>query len=147
MVTVALDPGKTTGIAILVNEEEDPVIGHLYNLEEVGMELETWKPDIIIYESFQLRHHRRAVSLEPVEVIGAIKYLAAINSIPLFAQTAAQGKKFWTNEKLNELTYYMPGYPHGMDALRHLLYYKTFTERSNYWLQKLNPDNADGANK
>jgi hypothetical protein len=93
--------------------------------------------DRIVYESF-LYQRRDKVDLRPVEAIGVIKLYAALNSITLVAQTPATGKRFWTDDKIKKLNLWEEGQPHAMDAMRHLLYHRTFTLGENYLLEKLN---------
>lgn len=125
---IAFDPGGCTGVAFLEPNgtvhcsqiNTDRHHKRLYNL------LEGFNPDVVVCESF-LYQHRAKVELIPVEYIGVIHLWCLQHEVILTRQSASQGKKFWTDDKLKKAKLYEPGLPHAMDAMRHLLYYITFT--------------------
>ena len=145
---VAFDPGGTTGIAYFINGH--PVIEEITSYPHIGAFITDKKPDVIVYESFQHRLNQplKKFILLPIEVIGIIKCFGEALGSTLIAQTPATGKKFWTNDKLKKVGLYVTGVPHAMDAMRHLLQYKTFNEASDekeYWLDRLHPRNTSAS--
>lgn len=126
---VALDPGTTTGVAchltstpledgLITQLQQDGVWDFLkarHNRHGPAM--------VIVYESFAYRRLPKAV-LTPVEVIGIIKEFGRQYKVRLVAQTPAQGKFYWTDDKLKARGLWTPGKKHAMDALRHLLTYE-----------------------
>ena len=135
---VAFDPGFTTGVARFGKDidemfETTQVVGisGLWDVLHMGAPY-----DRIVYESF-LYQRRDKVDLRPVEAIGVIKLYAAIHDITLVAQTPATGKRFWTDEKIKKLNLWEEGQPHAMDAMRHLLYYRAFSQGEHSLLEVL----------
>lgn len=136
MLTVtALDPGVTTGIARgIINEDDNSVIiryfQEAYNELELYQYLEGERPDFLVYESFQYRPGRAkpSVNLRPVELIGVIKLYGQLWLLDksIYAQSAATGKAFWTDDKLKAANLYDKSYRHGRDACRHLLQWISF---------------------
>lgn len=129
MIWLAIDPGKTTGLCI---GHKDGVsltlrpLQHEFNHRELWDYLDTLGPESVICESFEYRNRARAgLDLTPVELIGVIK-LWAHNGVPLYLQSAAQGKGHFSDQKLKDRGVYKRGVPHGMDATRHLLHWYTF---------------------
>jgi hypothetical protein len=128
MFLVALDPGVTVGWATFQT-------GERYKSGQ-WLHYKTWSMldtgafqrgiDVVIYESFQYRPHMPKVNLTPVEVIGVVKEWCRQNKVQCVGQTPAQGKAFWTDERLQKMHLYKPGKPHANDATRHLLYYMYF---------------------
>lgn len=127
MKIIALDPGFTTGVALF-----DSNLDLKYETTQVQGIYGVWDAlhmgapyDLIIYESF-LYQHRDKVDLRPVEAIGVIKLYAEVKNIRTVSQTPATGKRFWTDPKIKKLGLWQPSQVHGMDAMRHLLYYMAF---------------------
>ena len=136
--TIALDPGVTTGIAGyiggVINTGELKVT-HKYLYEY----LRRTSPSEIVYESF-VYQRRNKVELYPVEVIGVIKLYCQMYNVPLYVQSASQAKNFITDDKIKKMGLWVKGQVHGMDALRHLLYHLIITKRDERWLNALKPD-------
>jgi hypothetical protein len=59
-----------------------------------------------------------------VEYIGVIELYAQQHNVSITKITPADGKGFWNDKKIKALGLWIPGCPHGMDALRLLLTYK-----------------------
>lgn len=145
MTVVALDPGGTTGVAILDYKQV-----HQFQVETSSpRELVTiWEnlniagPEEVVIERFQFRYGggRSKVVLTPVEVIGVVKLYCAMKKIRLYEQTPAQAKKLITDDKIRKLGLWVPGQPHAMDATRHLLYHLIVTRREKRWLEQLRPN-------
>jgi hypothetical protein len=135
---VALDPGITTGWATW-NDGLPRLVDTLQyrdSLQFIWHKLQLDSPNVIVCENFTYQQ-RTKVELYPVEVIGVVKLFAQINDIPVYFQTPAQAKKFWTDDKLRVLGFYSPAQPHGMDAVRHLLYHLTFSMNNLYFVERL----------
>jgi hypothetical protein len=142
MTVVALDPGGTTGVAILDEPQihRDQVDTSSPNaLRDIWDILNMTDPEDIVMERFQFRYGggRSKVVLTPVEVIGVVKLYCAMKDIALYEQTPAQAKKLITDDKIRKLGLWVPGQPHAMDATRHLLYHLIVTRREKRWLEQL----------
>ena len=138
---IALDPGITTGIVTIglsttgfpgleIYQEVDSCY-ELYQL------LEHLRPNQIICEDFEYRSWEKSVELFSVQLIGVANLYTqriadcisppyATPPVELVLQKAATGKAFYTDQKIKDLDLWVPGQPHGMDALRHMLYWLTF---------------------
>lgn len=128
---VALDPGGTTGIA-LVRDECNPweieveQLGPHPHHQPLLSRLAQWRPRYIICESFDNRGQDAAI-LASVEYIGVVKLFVAISGeTELVSRSASLGKQFWTDIKLKRYNVYCNG-KHARDAVRHYLYYRSFT--------------------
>lgn len=157
---MAIDPGGTTGIAIVDLEsyeirtlELGPEEHHL----GLDLLLVNERPDILVVEEFTYRvveskgTKMPGIILVSKEYIGICKLYVAIQNIEgdglcrLIMQTPSQGgggykhKGFWTNDKLKRLGLYNApeGRQHMADALRHALYWITFTKKDNQFLLRL----------
>lgn len=137
---LAVDPGRTTGLALAIDGELE------WQTQDVGYHsldilLDRTVPDVLVVERF-LYQRREKVDLTPVEMIGICKLYAEINGklVEYHEQTPAQAKKFWTDKKLREAGVWIPSSPHAMDATRHLLYYLSFTLKDPRWIERLRND-------
>jgi hypothetical protein len=132
---VAFDPGITTGYAVGIMQGGEMLVRSgqekwrhidLYN------QLMLSKPNFVIWERFLFRKHlqHEGVELYPRELIGIIHlYLQQqpVNEVVGFQQNPMKSQgSFHSNLKLKEDGVYVQAQPHGMDALRHLLYWYTF---------------------
>lgn len=130
---LAIDPGGTTGLA-LVEREENPweiAVKQLGPDEHHQMLLDflhLWRPKTVVCESFQNRSFEAAKLIAP-EYIGIVKaYIQSSSDHPVVVwQTSATGKGFWKDDKLREYKMYVPGKKHARDAIRHYAYWRTFT--------------------
>lgn len=138
MRVLALDPGGTTGYAILKLNRD---AGHTltvgeakWSLVEMHDELERFINDEaeathIIYEDFSYRNASRAgLDLTPVKLIGIIEYYREQYEpfVGFHKQSAATGKAFWSDDKLKAKDIYAKGRKHGRDATRHLMQWLAF---------------------
>jgi len=134
MKIISLDPGVTTGYAIghikdgvmVVRAGQDTWSHH-----DLWHELHLAKPDAIVMESFEYRNKSRpGLILYSCELIGIAHLFCSPSyqnpSVPLYMQSAAKGKSYYSNTHLQNAGVYVRGIPHGMDALRHLLHWYTF---------------------
>jgi hypothetical protein len=127
---IAYDPGITVGYAeghiddglmTIVSGESKASHGTLW--ASLGL----MKPDVIVCESFEFRRNARDnLELFSCELIGVIRLYAEINDCLLEMQTAAQGKGFFSDNKLRAAKLYRMGKPHANDAIRHLLHWYQF---------------------
>lgn len=148
-VTVALDPGVTTGICSHWDIARPPVPGSILNRSQLDtgepeglnrmMEfLNHLHPDVVVYERF-VYQKRDKVELWPVQVIGVINYWCWINNRVPYVQTPSQAKNLWPDEKLKKLGLWIEGQPHAMDATRHMLYHLVVSKGDRSWLENLRP--------
>jgi hypothetical protein len=124
--TVALDPGGTTGWAELGFVKGELTFytlqfGPHIHLDELYRRLRMISPARIVCESFQQRAVE-GLDLTPVEVIGvvALYTLQQHGNCELIMQSKSS-TEFWSNDKIKKLGLWESGKPHAMDALRHLL--------------------------
>src|SRR5215472_1784614 len=131
---ISLDPGGTTGIA-LVEQEEHPwevavkQLGPDEHHDNLLDFLRVWRPRYIVCESFQNRSFEAAKLIAP-EYIGVVKLYTQDSTnrpVDIVWQSAALGKGFWDNNKLRAYNLYIPGMRHARDAIRHYAYWRTFT--------------------
>jgi hypothetical protein len=146
---LAVDPGPTTGFCLYHLKSHTVVdvwnesLGtkqphmHLWNV------IETISFDMMLLERFEHRPNQQAVDIRAAEYVGVCKLCMQQNDyLPLHMVSASTiGRtSFWAddNKRVKQIGLYnSKAAPHGMDALRHILYYVTFTLKDNYWLEKL----------
>lgn len=126
---LCLDPGGTTGAALIeYNEENEPTVLFTKQINN-GLqgflnwhwdELELLDFDTIVCESFTLREGVYGVDLSPVYIIGALEALYPLHDI---IYQAPSTKPLCDDERLKNMGLYEPGRGHAMDALRHGIIY------------------------
>ncbi|HVI80647.1 MAG TPA: hypothetical protein VM715_21360 [Candidatus Acidoferrum sp.] len=152
---IALDPGGITGWATYTAERIEDTEGkaeyydeewyqgqlegddhheRLYRLLELSR-VEDYR---IVCESFEFRNmdrrHRDNINLMSREYIGVAKLYHQTENVSLFMQGAGLAKGFipdtgsQANKKLRDAGLWKSGWPHAMDATRHLLYYLVHRE-------------------
>lgn len=118
---IAVDPGKTTGIAHLI--DDGPPKYHELSFEEtIDWLVEHPDPDTIyVVESYTImpRAHNAPWSLE---MIGAVKAFAHQTGTTVVMQRPQNAKAFADNPRLKRLGWYSTK-DHARDALRHLVTY------------------------
>jgi len=137
---IALDPGGTTGWATAIIED------HTLETIECGQGVFTalglwtmfiaYAPHYIVCETFRYRTQSRAgLDLSSMKWIGICELYTeqSGDACLLKMQEPSEGKGFWHNGKLKDAGLYVPGKPHSMDGLRHLLYFLTFKAGSQMW--------------
>jgi hypothetical protein len=138
---IAIDPGETTGVTII---DCTPTNIHLFAQLQIGSwPLEkslndfvalfaTTKPSQMVYESYHIYKWRLAEhtfsEVPTLQIIGVLKAIAILESVPYTSQTAQAGKAFFTDKRLKDLKLYFEGAPHARDSLRHALQYIAFGE-------------------
>ena len=124
-VILSLDPGGTTGYAIIEVSEDTELevlkIGQIKNSLKGFLDfhwdvLDDWKIDKIVCESFNLREGIYGADLSAVYIIGALE--ALYPTIEINYQEPAL-KPLCDNDRLKRLGLYIPGKEHAMDAVRH----------------------------
>lgn len=128
---LALDPGITTGIAFgTIHEGTMYFAADQAELKCLGLWdlISSYDPNIIVCESFEFRQGKQRGNLELYSrnLIGVIQLYHEMFKTKLVMQNAAQGKTFYTNEKLKQEGSYIKGKDHARDAIRHLLYWYAF---------------------
>jgi hypothetical protein len=165
VIYVSLDPGGTTGYCMWDSREPSSFWTSQVGPEEHHLQLysalEDDNPGVIICEAFQYRpnDNRPKVVLDSAEYVGVVKlWVQNTNAVAaqgppctlactMVMQSASVGKAFWTNDKLKALDLYKASMPHGMDALRHMLYFLTFTGGNKTWINKLKTFTISGDRK
>jgi hypothetical protein len=141
---VSFDPGGTTGYTFAqIYGLGDPSANTLLKVDPDQSKLTHYEldrllainlyPDVIICESFEYRNRARAgLVLVSCELIGVIKLYSQQYNVPLFMQTAAQGKGHFKDEIIKNMGLWIKGKPHAMDSLRHVLQWFTFGSGFQY---------------
>lgn len=130
MKLLALDPGKTSGIAF-AEWRDGGIVGFqsfptpmldALRLVNWFVEEKMYMERLVVCESWTPRPGIRTFQPEALESIGACRYLCWKSDIPFELQQPAEAKRFATNEKLATLGWRRPGPGgHADDAARHLL--------------------------
>jgi len=132
----AFDPGVTTGFCFLspVGPKPPPTsfVRAQFQVELVWRTLDVYKPDAVVYEGFYWRQSKTKVDFTGVEVIGIIKEWGRQRDIDCYAQTPAEGKHYFDDQRLKERDMYVKRMPHANDATRHMLYFLEFGRGKNY---------------
>jgi hypothetical protein len=136
---IALDPGGTTGVAIVKEPEHlwhvtvDELTGdHHRKLFQL---LHTSAPSFVICESFENRGMSNT-SIVSMEYIGIVKLYLQQSGASGIWQSASTGKAFWTGAKLKEYGLYVAGLRHARDAIRHYAAWRTFTNQDRSLLEE-----------
>lgn len=125
---LALDPGQTTGVAVIENGQlidwlqlntKDIPTG-IAALSELYSKVQ---PQYIISEAYKIYGWKKDShawsDLHTPQLIGVIKTLAQQRNIPHEERLAQEAKVFCTDTKLEEWGMYKPGMKHARDAIRH----------------------------
>ena len=124
---LALDPGKTTGVAW--RTEAGELHGIEWPGETIVVILDGFHADgtpwggisEIVVETF-ISRPGPAVNLSAPEVIGRVFAWADERGVPVIRQTPAAAKRRVTPDRLRAEGGWIRGQEHARDALRHLLY-------------------------
>jgi hypothetical protein len=162
---VSIDPGPHTGVVKYYPREEvypetwdfatldftdyrQENYASLYGLLEAIM----FDGDTVVCEKFEYQkekaQEREHLNYEAAEYVGTVKTwyetmgtkIGRVGiSLVMQSPSVAVGKTcFWTDDKLKALGLYQKTRtPHERSALRHLLYYVTFTLKDNQFLHRL----------
>lgn len=146
---VAFDPGGTSGWMTWDSGKPDSYeaasqisIPEHHNL--IRAFLQGLNPDVIICETFKFRSGQPDADLISREYIGVIKlYYQQNEHVDLVMQDPHQAKgkgAFWSDDKLARVGMLItPKHPnrHANDAIRHFMYWYTFTQGNKSFLEKL----------
>lgn len=126
---LAVDPGETTGWVTWARDANEVLAWGQSAEYEFLSRVDAWLAETgprvtVLAESFVITVATAKKSAQPwsLYVIGALRYLAAKHGAegPRL-RSAADAKRFATNDKLRRIGWYRPGQPHATDAHRHLL--------------------------
>lgn len=140
---LALDPGGTTGLAWMHGTNgavRTMQMGPDEHHEELWNFMRVYTPTAIVCESFTYRNGLAKADLIPCEYIGLVKLYAEKYCVPLYMQTPSMAKKFFSDDKLKAADLWITGKQHARDAVRHLMYYVTFTLKSERFLARPETD-------
>lgn len=125
---VGVDPGGTTGIALW-----SPAQGLALRQIEGADNAVDWLADcartlhgaVFVVEKYIITPATAKLSQQhdPLEIIGALKYITRKYNHKLVMQSPSEAKAFSTNDKLKNVQWYKPGQDHARDASRHVLLY------------------------
>lgn len=135
-IVIAVDPGKTTGIAVFSREPgQEPVLeaSGEYTLWNVVNELygsiffardKGVTPDIVcerfIINAQTVKNSQAPFSLEMIGILKYIVYSSSLDPEKIIFQSPADAKKMFPNEALKKLGYWKSGTDgHDKDAMRH----------------------------
>lgn len=124
---LAIDPGKVSGIALW--QPSEPMKLRTYEVPgryDVADSFQSVKPSEAVCEQFVIseRTIRTAQDVNALRIIGWLDIWCHQHAIPLDLQTAAQAKRFATDDKLKALRWYTNTEGgHANDAARHMLVY------------------------
>lgn len=156
MTTAAIDPGPGLGVAW--RDKRNKIHSMQFQIEQDGHERlwailgelhEAQKLERLILERFLFLHEfkdRAKIDLTAAEYVGVVKLWCAMNKVELVLQNGSQAcgaSAFWGdsentgNPKIKALGLWVQHRPHQMDALRHLLYWISFTNKEGYILERL----------
>lgn len=134
---LGVDPGGTCGLAVIrwegelpARAETSPVVwsGQLGAEGEGGAEdalrtlLVDRKLDLVAIERFTIGPgtHKLTRSYDALYLIGLTRALCRWNDVPMIMQQPASAKTAYSDDRLRELGYWVPG-DHARDAMRHAL--------------------------
>jgi hypothetical protein len=123
---MAVDPGKVTGVAILNTRKPGIETFELAGRYVVADFVQGNAPSEMVCEQFVIseRTIRTAQDVNALRIIGWLDIWTHQHAIPFDLQTAAQAKKFASDDKLKALGWYTATHDgHANDAARHLLVY------------------------
>lgn len=125
---LSLDPGETTGAAIIgIEPDKGPAVIHHWQVPGGAEGFIKWFNDLpvewydeVVCESFVLRPGVHGANITPAYVIGALEALA---EVPITYQMPSQKKLVPDATLKHGQTTYKPGEPHATDAIRHAIIY------------------------
>lgn len=118
---LALDPGKTTGVAW---REQGTIRGIQWPGESIWVVLNGFHSTLgiteLVVENF-ISRPGPAVNLSASEGIGRIRAWCELEGVRLILQTPAAAKRKVTDDRIRQAGGWMRGQQHARDAVRHLL--------------------------
>lgn len=154
MLILAIDPGPSTGFALYETSPPQVILTGILVLPRDHEHQHLWEflcgiPDfeVLIVERFEFRKDERGrakIDYMASQLEGVCRLYAQLHHtrVKLVMQGANMiGKTaFWSddNKKVKAVGLYnSKAAPHGMDALRHILYYVSFVLQHDHWLRML----------
>lgn len=136
MKVLAIDPGPHVGVATWTDRAIEGEGEGAYFIEQWNEFEETpagfykvadgwvhWA-DRVVCEDFFISGARASEANVTIEMIGVLRYLAALHNRPFVTQMPVEAKMFSTKEKLKNIGWYKPAKAdHARSATRHLLLY------------------------
>lgn len=126
MRVMAIDPGKTTGVAVFDGQRFDSyeLDSSLEGDVQLCRAIQSLCPRVVICESFRITAQTAKNTQAPwsLEQIGVVRLSSKIVGAKFVLQSPADAKGFSTDAKLKAIQWYVstPG-GHRNDAARHLL--------------------------
>ncbi len=125
---LSLDPGGTTGIALIeAGADTEPVIELAAQVSDGLQGFLLWHSynqhlnwDFVVCESFTLRPSVKFPDLSPVYIIGALEALSPEKPI---TYQSPSSKPLCDDNVLKRIGFYQVGKPHANDAIRHAIIY------------------------
>lgn len=144
MRVMGIDPGGTTGIAIIDVEWDDtryepaPAKSHVFDTQieavwdtdvnsvALNMQylIDAYEPDLLAVEKFIITQQTVRFTRQPdaLWIIGGVRFLADIRGIPVHMQPASLAKTTWDATRLKDTGWAkVVKQKHARDALRHAL--------------------------
>lgn len=126
---IAIDPGGTTGwVEYDLDKKEVIRSEEIPDWYDVCFRLHGFlggDDDVtVVIEKFTISAQtiKKSRQAEPIDIIGAVKYLCKAYEAKLYFQTPAEAKSFVDNERLKVAGFWHKGGAgHALDAYRHLL--------------------------
>lgn len=131
MLILSLDPGGTTGVALIESQEDtEPqllwatqVNGGLAGFMDFYLnEIKQFPLDLIVCESFTLREGIYGADLSPVYIIGALEAFNRASKVEIKYQAPSQ-KSLCDDARLKKMGLHQRGKQHANDAIRHAIIY------------------------
>lgn len=127
---LALDPGKTTGIAFHNGDnldfgeyDFDATCDYIVNaIRMVDCDIH------VVSESFIITQHTARNTQAPwsLELIGVTRYITRkLTGNDITLQSPSSAKRFSSNDRLRHMNYWTPKKGHANDAARHLLLFES----------------------
>lgn len=131
MRVLAVDPGKTTGIAVW-NSGTFSAWAEEYELalDFVASYIrDDYRPDVVVIEDFVITQRTTKMGTanwrrgQELEFIGVARWWCKTTGVEFVLQTPSQAKSFSTDQKLKTYGWWSKGVDHPRDATRHLMLY------------------------
>jgi hypothetical protein len=126
---IALDPGQTTGVALIRDKSKPWAIETLQLEGDHHLDLHRFlfalRPKFVVCETFENRGQDAAL-LTSREYIGVVKVYQQLTRCDVIWQNSSTGKQFWKDERLHKCGLYTKGQKHARDATRHYAYWRVF---------------------
>lgn len=146
MITIGIDPGLVTGIAVYHSETNKPIVHEIHGRETVYRWFDSITPTgnmapsvEVVIEDYEITQRTGALSkqYDALYIVGAIEAMCFLKEIPFFHQHRS-AKAFGSDAKLKFLGWYAPSRGgHQNDAMRHLLRHLIVTRRDAELLDKI----------